>query len=75
MEPLLKIKEKKSAVLIRWLGTLLSIAVMIFLLSKVGWQDALANFGEIPLLTFVLIGLLAVISRLSTFAAGTACSK
>lgn len=67
MEPLVKIKEKKSAVLIRWLGTLLSIAVMIFLLSKVGWQDALANFGEIPLLTFVLIGLLAVISRLSTF--------
>lgn len=61
-------KEKPNGAIIRWLGTLLSIAVMIFLLSRVGWREALENFGKIPLITFVLMITFATISRLSTFA-------
>ena len=52
-------KEKSGLVAVRWIGNILSIAVMVYLLSKVGWR-AIESFGQIPwwmFLVFILIGL------------------
>lgn len=60
-------KEKPILTVIRWLGTLLSIGIMIFLLSKAGWRQALDSFGQIPWWTFVIFLLLGFVSRFSTW--------
>lgn len=60
-------KEKPVLIIIRWVGTLLSLGVMVFLLSKVGWQQALDSFGQMPWWTFVIFVLLGLTSRFSTF--------
>ena len=61
-------KEKPILTIIRWLGTLVSLGVMVYLLSKVGWKQALDSFGQIPWWTFVIFLILGLGSRISTFA-------
>ena len=60
-------KEKLFLTIIRWAGTLLSLGVMIFLLSRVGWRQALDSFGQIPWWTFFIFILLGLVSRFSTW--------
>lgn len=60
-------KEKPFLTIIRWAGTLLSLGVMIFLLSRVGWRQALDSFGQIPWWTFFIFILLGLVSRFSTW--------
>lgn len=43
------------------------MAVVVWLLSKVGWREAVEGFGQIPLWAFGVFILLAFTSRLSTF--------
>lgn len=60
-------KEKSGLVAVRWIGTILSIAVMVYLLSKVGWREALESFGQIPWWMFLVFILIGLTSRFATF--------
>lgn len=60
-------KEKPILTIIRWLGTILSLGIMIYLISKAGWKEALESFGQIPWWYFVIFLLLALVSRFSTW--------
>jgi len=67
MEQLEQQKEKSGLVVVRWIGTILSLAVMIYLLSRVGWREALDSFGQIPWWMFLLFILIGLTSRFATF--------
>lgn len=60
-------KEKKGLVAVRWIGTILSLAVLVWLLSKVGWREALESFGQIPWWMFLVFILIGLTSRFATF--------
>ena len=61
-------KDKKSAMtIVRWTGTGFAVGVMIYILSKVGWQEALDSFKGIPWWVFVIALILGFISRFSTW--------
>lgn len=49
--------------MLRWGGSLLSIALMIYLLSRQGWHEIGLALTEIPLWIFVLAAGLMIISR------------
>lgn len=60
-------KKKNTMQAVRWIGTLLSLGVMVWLLTKVGWREALESFGQIPWWLFVVFILLGLCSRFATF--------
>lgn len=61
-------KDKKSAMtIVRWAGTGLAVGVMIYILSKVGWKEALDSFKGIPWWFFLVALILGLISRFSTW--------
>lgn len=61
-------KNKKSVMtVVRWLGTGFAVGIMIYMLSKVGWEEALDSFKGIPWWVFVITLLLGFISRFSTW--------
>ena len=61
-------KDKKSAMTnVRWAGTGLAVGVMIYILSKVGWKEALDSFKGIPWWFFLVALILGLISRFSTW--------
>ncbi|NLE83719.1 MAG: flippase-like domain-containing protein [Chloroflexi bacterium] len=64
----LKTNEKPLLTIVRWLGTIISIGVMIYLVSRVGWRQALESFGQIPWWYFAIFILLGLVSRFMTFA-------
>jgi uncharacterized membrane protein YbhN (UPF0104 family) len=54
-----------SGTILRTLGSLLSLGLLIYLISKQGWREILDSFARIPLyVLFIAVGLL-VISRLA----------
>lgn len=59
--------ENKKMTAVRWIGTLLSVGIMIWLLAKVGWREALESFIQIPWWVFALFIVLGLVSRFSTF--------
>lgn len=62
-------KDNKKSVMtvVRWLGTGFAVGIMIYILSKVGWQEALDSFKGIPWWVFVIALILGLISRFSTW--------
>jgi len=68
MIPLSKPSEKNYIhIIIRWGGTLLSIGVMIYLLSKVGWVEAWQTIHQLTAWRISLVLVLVFVSRFSTF--------
>lgn len=65
-EPGNKNKESVMAV-VRWGGTVIAIGVMVYILSKVGWKEAIDSFKGIPWWFFFIALLLGFISRFSTW--------
>lgn len=60
-------KEKNMKNLVRWVGTLLSIGVMIFLLSRVGWNEAWDAINKLTTWRIVAVLVLVFVSRIATF--------
>lgn len=63
-----KTNKKKLNLIIRWGGTVLSIGVMIYLLSRVGWGEAWQTIRQITAWRILLVLLLVYVSRFATFA-------
>lgn len=65
----MKKKDRKfdSSLLVRWLGTLISLGVMVFLLARVGWQPILAVLKGLSVRDFVAVLALVFCSRLATW--------
>lgn len=53
--------------IIRWGGTLLSIGIMIYLLSRVGWGEAWQTIRQLTAWRILLVLVLVFVSRLATF--------
>jgi hypothetical protein len=51
--------------IIRVIGTLLSIALLIYLLSQQGWNEIVNALRQIPPINLVLVVILMAISRIS----------
>lgn len=58
----------KRPPILRWGGTLLAIALLVYLLSREGWQEILAALRQIEWWRFALSLLLVMISRLAVAA-------
>jgi uncharacterized membrane protein YbhN (UPF0104 family) len=56
--------DKKSRI-IRWLGTICSIILLIYLFQRQGWQEILTAFRQVSWLNFILGLLLIFVSRLA----------
>ena len=62
------IREKPTihgGTLIRWIGSLLSIALLVYLISQQGWDEILASAASIPRSSLVIVIGLLIISRLA----------
>jgi uncharacterized membrane protein YbhN (UPF0104 family) len=59
-------KMSSNSSLFRWLGTVISIALLVYLLSKQGWTEIWQAVLSIPPLYFALAVGLILISRLAT---------
>jgi uncharacterized membrane protein YbhN (UPF0104 family) len=59
------LKNIPWATSLRWLGTLLAVALLIWLVTKEGWGDILVAFQKVALWRLGLIMLLTLISRLA----------
>ncbi len=55
--------KQTSSTWLRWLGTLLAIGLLIYLLSRQGWSDIASTAGQIAWWRFILAIVLVVISR------------
>ena len=62
-----KQKKHRLDLYIRWGGTILSLGVMIYLLSRVGWQDAWQTIRQLTAWRIVVVLVLVFISRFATF--------
>jgi len=61
-------KEKsKLSLIIRWVGTVVSMAIMVWLLSKVGWKEAWATISQLAWWRLVLVMALVFVSRFATY--------
>lgn len=60
-------KKKSIQVVIRWVGTILSLGVMVFLLYRVGWREAWEMVRSLTWWRIVLAIGLVFVSRLATF--------
>jgi uncharacterized membrane protein YbhN (UPF0104 family) len=55
--------RKNFPIILRWVGTLLAVVLMIYLLSQQGWKGILFAFRQVPLWRFLLALGLTFISR------------
>lgn len=55
-------RRKNIALAIRWLGTLLSTALFIWLISRQNWSTVLAKAAELPLWALLLAALMYLVS-------------
>ncbi len=62
-----KQSKQRLNFIIRWGGTLLSIGVMIYLLSRVGWGEAWQTIRQLTAWRILLVFMLVFISRFATF--------
>ncbi len=60
-------KNKKWQVTIRWIGTLLSLALLIYLFFNTGIDEIVAALKKLSLSKIILVILLIFISRIATF--------
>ena len=60
-------KKNYVNLVIRWGGTLLSIGVMIYLLSRVGWGEAWQTIRQLTAWRILLVLVLVFVSRFATF--------
>lgn len=67
METLNKPNKQNWNVLIRWLGTLLSIGIMVWLLYQTGWQEVWEQARQIAWWRLAACVVLVFISRLATW--------
>ncbi len=54
-----------SGELLRWAGSLLSIGLLIYLISRQGWEEILDSAAAIPISSLAIVAGLMVISRLA----------
>ena len=62
-----KQNKQRLNLIIRWGGTLLSVGVMIYLLSRVGWGEAWQTIRLLTAWRIALVLILVFVSRISTF--------
>lgn len=62
-----KLSKQRLNLIVRWAGTLLSIGIMIYLLSRVGWGEAWQTIRQLTAWRIFLVLVLVFISRLATF--------
>ncbi len=62
-----KQSKQRLNLIIRWGGTLLSIGIMIYLLSRVGWGEAWQTIRQLTAWRILLVLVLVFVSRLATF--------
>lgn len=62
-----KQSKQRFNLIVRWGGTLLSIGIMIYLLSRVGWGEAWQTIRQLTAWRILLVLVLVFISRLATF--------
>ena len=62
-------KQRKQSLnlIIRWGGTILSIGIMIYLLSRIGWEEAWQTIRQITVLRVLIVLVLVFVSRFATF--------
>jgi len=59
------IRAGKRTDIIRWLGTILALVLLVYLLSREGWEDILQALSQISIWRFVLCFFLMLLSRLA----------
>ncbi len=62
-----KQNKQRLNLIIRWGGTVLSIGVMIYLLSRVGWGEAWQTIRQLTAWRIALVLVLVFVSRFATF--------
>ena len=62
-----KQNKQRLNLIIRWGGTLLSIGIMIYLLSRVGWGEAWQTIRQLTAWRIALVLVLVFVSRFATF--------
>ncbi len=62
-----KQSNQSLKVIIRWGGTLLSIGIMVYLLSRVGWGEAWQTIRQLTAWRIALVLVLVFVSRFATF--------
>ena len=62
-----KQSKQRLNLIIRWGGTLLSIGIMIYLLSRVGWGEAWQTIRQLTAWRILLVLVLVFVSRFATF--------
>ncbi len=62
-----KQSKQRFNLIVRWGGTLLSIGIMIYLLSRVGWGEAWQTIRQLTAWRILLVLVLVFVSRLATF--------
>jgi len=62
-----KLSKHRLNLIIRWGGTLLSIGILIYLLSRVGWGEAWQTIRQLTAWRILLVLVLVFVSRLATF--------
>ncbi|MGD8632159.1 MAG: lysylphosphatidylglycerol synthase transmembrane domain-containing protein [Anaerolineales bacterium] len=60
-----KKKRVTSGTILRTLGSLLSLGLLVYLISKQGWQEILESFAEIPVHILVIAIGLMIVSRIA----------
>lgn len=61
------VEKKKLNNIIRWVGTILALVIMIWLLSKVGWQEVWETVQRLAWWRIALVLVLVFVSRLATY--------
>lgn len=59
--------KKKVNTIIRWVGSILSLAIMVWLLSKVGWAEAWETIRRLAWWRITLVLVLVFVSRMATY--------
>ena len=62
-----KRSKQRLNLIVRWGGTLLSIGVMIYLLSRVGWGEAWQTIRQLTAWRILIVLVLVFVSRFATF--------
>jgi len=62
-----KQNKQRLNLIIRWGGTLLSVGIVIYLLSRVGWGEAWQTIRQLTAWRILLVVVLVFVSRFATF--------
>lgn len=60
-------QKSKLSLIIRWVGTIISLAIMVWLLSRVGWKEAWETISQLAWWRLVLVMVLVFVSRFATY--------